>query len=114
MVMPADDDIARLLPEPPPPRAVRRDAAIEAAMRRFDGEAAAPVAAAGPAWQLPSWARMRRAQIGVFASIALVAVLGIPLALTSLQQRFPAPSEPVPVPGVAQKTAPAPSTHVVP
>jgi hypothetical protein len=35
----ADD--TDLLPEPPPPRPARRDAAIDAALRRFDGESAA-------------------------------------------------------------------------
>ena len=35
--MAVEQDQAGLLPEPPPPRPARRDAAIDAALRKFDG-----------------------------------------------------------------------------
>jgi hypothetical protein len=110
--MPGDDDIARLLPEPPPPRAARREAAIEAAMRRFDGEAPPPVARPARA---PVWARVGRTQVAAFASVALVAVVGIPLALTVLEREHAAnPPAPAPV-AVAQKALPpAPARTAIP
>lgn len=81
--MPGDDELARLLPEPPPPRAARREAAIDAAMRRFDGEGAA-AAAAPPSRTVRSG--IGRPQVAAFASVALVAVVGIPLAMNALRQ----------------------------
>lgn len=110
--MPGDDDIARLLPEPPPPRAARREAAIEAAMRRFDGEAPAPVVR--PA-RPPVWARVNRTQVAAFASVGLVAVVGIPLAMTVLEREQEA-TRPAPAPVVvAQKAArPAPAPAPAP
>ena len=79
-----DDDIARLLPEPPPPRPVRREAAIAEAMRRFDGtEAPPPVVAARPTrWR-------GRPQFGALISVALIALIGAPAAWMSLHDRFP-------------------------
>jgi hypothetical protein len=100
-----DDDIARLLPEPPPPRATRREAAIGAAMRRFDG-VEGPAARPRPAtaWQRPAWTRPSRTQIGAFASIALVAAVGLPLALNTLErERQLAPRAPVPASAVAER-----------
>ena len=35
--MAVEKDQSAWLPEPPPPRPARRDAAIDAALRRFDG-----------------------------------------------------------------------------
>jgi len=65
------------LPEPPPPRPAARDAAIEAAMRRFDGE---PRASAAPApARRPG---VSRPQIAAFATIALVAMVGLPVWLS--------------------------------
>lgn len=66
-----------LLPDPPPPRPAARDAAIGAAMRRFDGEA--PLAAA-PAAERRSG--VSRPQIAAFATIALVAMVGLPVWLS--------------------------------
>ena len=43
MAMDGDDPVS--LPKPPPLRPAARDAAIVAAMRRFDGEAEAPIRA---------------------------------------------------------------------
>ncbi len=79
----AEDDLARLLPDPPPPRPGRRDAAIAAAMRRFDGEAdpVAPVVPPRPAppparsWWRPS------TQVGALATVVLVGLISLSVAL---------------------------------
>lgn len=62
---------------------MRRDATIAAALRRFDGEpdVAGPVAAA----VRPGRWSTRRA--GVFASVLLVAVVGVPATLIGLRDR---------------------------
>lgn len=87
------DDLTGLLPKSPPPRPVRREAAIAAAMRRFDGVADAP---AEPERPRTSPGKARWGQIGAFASILLVAAISIPLALRtpSLQPSGPAPAPP--------------------
>lgn len=95
-----DEDIAASLPRPPPAAPARRDAAIEAAMRRFDGvEEASPSPARqrrnerAAAW----WVRRASPQTGAFVSIALVALIGLPIAWMSLGQRgdrSDAPSSP--------------------
>src|SRR3569623_3359517 len=108
-----DDDIARLLPQPPPPRPVRREAAIAVAMRRFDGtEAPPPVGAARPTrWR-------GRPQFGALISVALIALIGAPAAWMSLHDRFPDSGEPAATNAaetvtVADSVAPiaSPSTH---
>jgi tetratricopeptide (TPR) repeat protein len=86
--MASDDDIARLLPEPPPPRPTRREAGIAAALRRFDGTEE-PLPAAPPR---PSrWSGLGRPQLGALISAALIALIGAPAAWMSLHDRFPAP-----------------------
>lgn len=82
--MDRDDDLARALPEPPPARPARRDAAIALAMRRFDGiaEPLPPVAPDPAATPASGW-KLRGAQIGAFASILLVALISIPIAMRS-------------------------------
>jgi hypothetical protein len=110
--MAGDEDLAALLPDPPPPRPDRRETAIGAALRRFDGiEEPAPTQ--GPAAaQRPSWKRPSRGQLGAFASIALVAAIGLPVALVSIGQFAPPAERPVPPPaadraGGAADRAPA-------
>lgn len=68
--MAIDEDIAASLPEPPPPAPARRDAAIGAAMARFDG--------VSPAAPVRERRRIGGPQIGVLVSAALVAFVGIP------------------------------------
>ncbi|HET8750795.1 MAG TPA: hypothetical protein VFM42_08650, partial [Sphingomicrobium sp.] len=73
------------LPEPPPPRPARRDAAIEAALRKFDGvEDAAPAARERPR---RSWASTHRPQLAVLVSAMLVVVVGIPAALIGISNQ---------------------------
>jgi len=77
--MAPDDDLAKLLPEAPP-RPDRREAAIAEAMRRFDGEAPVPVRR-HIRWTRPSWTKIGRVQLGVLVSMAVVAVIGVPVSL---------------------------------
>src|SRR5688572_7661783 len=98
--MAADNDLSASLPEPPPPRPAARDAAIEAAMRRFDGQDAIPPhLAAAPR---PAPRRLGRPQIGALATIALVAAIGLPVWM-STSDRYATTDRPV------QAPAPAPA-----
>lgn len=121
--MAVEQDQAGLLPEPPPPRPARRDAAIEAALRKFDGiEEPAPAAGQRPA----RWNGIQRPHVAALASAMLLVVIGIPAALVGLRnqpvpQRSEAPaathqrsatSAPhAPAPPAAQ---PAPPANVAP
>ncbi len=104
------DDLSGLLPKASPPRPARRDAAIAAAMRRFDGVADSPVEARARAPMRTA----RWAQIGAFASILLVAVIGIPLALKTPSVLAPVPAPNMPAverdanPGVQAPIGPSP------
>ncbi|WP_066825703.1 tetratricopeptide repeat protein [Sphingomonas mali] len=73
-----DSDLARLLPDSPPPRPAARDAAIAAAMRRFDG-VPDPAPAVAPDRRPARWVSGK--QIGAFASIILVAGISLSIAL---------------------------------
>jgi hypothetical protein len=77
--MPAQDDSA-LLPSPPPPRPGARDAAVAAAMRRFDGLEDKPATAAPRPLH---WTR--KPQFGMLVAASLIAVLGVPAALIALR-----------------------------
>src|SRR5687768_1494574 len=95
--MATDNDLAALLPDPPPPRPARREAAIAEALRRFDGGEPAPPAPAGirpPS--APEW--WRRPQLAALASMALVAMIGLPVWWLQKDQL----TEVVPQPPVAQ------------
>lgn len=93
--MEPDDDLAKLLPDAPP-RPERREAAIAEAMRRFDGEKPAPSLRTRPQWAWPSWLQLGRPQLGALMSAAVVAVVGVPLALmvVSEQQASNPPVDP--------------------
>jgi len=116
--MSSDGDIAAALPEPPPPRPARRDAAIEAALKRFDGGAAPdrPRAATPVAWR----GRIARPQFAAFAMIALVALIGLPVwlsgdhQLSSVSREPPASAVSGGVPGVRPGAAPGAVPSVVP
>jgi hypothetical protein len=73
--MATDNDLLALLPDPPPPRAARREAAIAEAMRGFDGAEPSRPAVARPEPAL--W--WRQPQLAALASIALVVTIGLPI-----------------------------------
>src|SRR5215213_7299202 len=103
--MAVDKDSASWLPEPPPPRPARRDAAIDAALRTFAGEAPSP---ASPGKGTPEpWTVRHRYQLGAFATAALALVIFVPVALTGVSDKpTPEPRE-VPQAGEPRITAPA-------
>jgi hypothetical protein len=76
-----DKDQPAWLPEPPPPRPARREAAIEAALRRFDSVDTATVVPEPSR----SWASMHRPQLAMLVSAMLLVVIGIPAALIGLR-----------------------------
>ena len=92
--MAVEKDQSAWLPEPPPPRPARRDAAIAAALRKFDGsEHSAPAA-----WPEPrrSWASTHRPQVAVMVSAALLVVVGVPAALIGIRNEAPKPESAAP------------------
>lgn len=105
------DDLSGLLPKPPPPRPARRDAAIAAALRRFDGVADPPAEA--PHARAP-WGRARWGQVGAFASILFVAAISIPIALKTPSALDPVPASDMPAvehqvnPGAQAPIGPSP------
>jgi hypothetical protein len=103
-----DSDLSRLLPDPPPPRPAARDAAITAAMRRFDGVPdPAPAAAPGPARDRRPMRWVSGKQIGAFATIVLVAGISLSIALNRPGGLQPGKVEAPPA-ATAPKSAPAP------
>lgn len=88
--MAGDEDLSALLPEPPPPRNARRDAAIEAAMLRFDGkEPTSTVAPPRPARPASRWSLLGRPQFGALLTAALVGVIAVPIWLSNGDQLTP-------------------------
>ena len=81
--MAADNDQRGWLPEPPPARPARREAAIESALRRFDG--VGEPAAAKP--RASTWSRRHRPQLAFATSAMLVLVLAVPATLVGLRER---------------------------
>ena len=81
--MSRDKDLANLLPPTPPPRPDRRDAAIEAAMRAYDGTGAPPPVPARHSEPRRSGIASNRPLIGALASLALVVSIGLPVWMNS-------------------------------
>lgn len=93
--MASERNLSDLLPPSPPPRPDRREAAIDAAMRRYDGAPSQPVRSAAP---LRRWRLSRGPQLGMLTAAGLVAAIGLPLWLSSERQppgvaRTPAATE---------------------
>ncbi|GAA4746005.1 hypothetical protein GCM10023264_09440 [Sphingomonas daechungensis] len=106
--MAIDSDSSIPLPTPPPPRPAARREAIDAALRNFDGVADAPAARAQKNW----WASRQR-QLGALATAAIVAVVGIPLTLTVLEdQPRPSAAGNKIAPQQAQRSQPPPDVVV--
>ncbi len=88
--MSPDDDIAAQLPEPPPPAPLRRQGAIDEALRRFDAaHGAQPIAEPLPAaaTREPWWAGIGRPQAAALVTAGLVALFGVPAAWLSVSQQ---------------------------
>ena len=84
-----DDDLRGLMPDAPPPDPVRRDTAIEAALRRFDTQAKDPSGAGSGIGER----RAGRMPVAVLASLGLVAVLTVSVLLSN-DRRFSLDREP--------------------
>ena len=111
--MAAEKDQSGWLPTPPSPRPARREAAIETALRRFDGgeDAAAPAREGARR----SWASTHRPQLAMAFSAMLLVVVGVPAALIGLRNA-PTTSEKAPPPTIVGRgTTPAsPAKRVAP
>lgn len=85
MAVDGDDSIS--LPQPPPPRPAARKAAIDAAMRKFDGieDAASEPAAGKPAEKW--WAGVHRRPAGALVTAVAIAVVSVPVALITLRDQ---------------------------
>lgn len=105
-----DSDLARLLPDSPPPRPAARDAAIAAAMRRFDGVADPAPAAASDRRPARS---VSGKQIGAFATIVLVAGISLSIALNRPGGLQPGKVA-YPPANTAPRAAPAPDRPAAP
>lgn len=108
--MAAEEDHSDWLPQPPPPRPARRDEAINAAMRKFDGEEQHAAAHERPK---RSWASTHRPQVAALASAALLVFVGVPAAYVGLQNAPPErefPPVPAQAPRAEAPTAPAAQT----
>jgi len=101
-----EKDQSAWLPEPPPPRPARRDAAIEAALRKFDGVEDAAL----PAREEPrrAWASAHRPQLALALSAMLLVVIGVPAALIGIRNESAPPERTVVVRDVEPPPAPAP------
>ena len=84
-----NDDLRAMMSDAPPPNPARRDAAIEAALRRFDTHAEDP---ADEGFGI-SERRAGRVPVAVLASLGLVAMLTVPVLLSN-DRRFAIDQEP--------------------
>jgi hypothetical protein len=113
--MPSDEDLSALLPEPPPPRNTRRDAAIEAAMLRFDGKEPAPAAAPPrPVRPASRWPLLGRPQFGALLTAVLVGVIAVPVWLSNGDQLTPKsqPTQPTAPPATPSPAAQPSATQI--
>jgi hypothetical protein len=90
------------LPTPPPPRPAARRDAIEAALRRFDGGEEAT--AERP--RRVRFAALDRRGLGALATAAIVALVGVPIAVATLRD-MPRPAPPELKTRYAEEAAPA-------
>lgn len=101
MTVEGDEFIA--VPDPPPPRPAARQAAIEAALRKFDGVEETQAAPSVPGAQSRKWwSTMHRRPAGALAAAALIAVISVPVALIVLRDEASNLAPPVREPTAAQ------------
>jgi hypothetical protein len=110
MAIDSEDSVS--LPVPPPPRPAARRAAIDMALRKFDGIEDAPPARhpERPTPRRFQWASLNRRPAGALVAAAIIAVIGVPAIQIALRDRPPeAATEPA-QPGLpAQNQPPAAS-----
>src|SRR5918996_2418480 len=88
--MAIDGDDLVSLPSSPPPRPMARRAAIDAALRKFDGGEDAPAEARRRSTPI-RWATLHRRPAGALAAAVVVAILGIPAIQIALREN-PSPT----------------------
>ncbi|WP_375195345.1 tetratricopeptide repeat protein [Sphingobium sp.] len=81
--MAGKDDLGLSLPDPPPPAPARREAAIEAALARFDGEPHAAHIAAPRRWRPV----MQRHYLGTALALSLLALIVAPVTWMEMPRR---------------------------
>ena len=86
--MGSDGDDPVSLPSPPPPRPAARRAAIDAALRKFDGIEERPARHDRPPRRL-AWADMHRRPAGALVAATLIAIIAIPAIKLGLPNRPP-------------------------
>ena len=109
MAIESDDPIS--LPKAPPPRPAARRAAIETALRKFDG-IDEPTAAVRPTRF--GWASVHRRPVGALVTAAVVAAISIPLALVTLRELPQAEAPPQAPPAAVQPAPPAQAEQAAP
>jgi hypothetical protein len=83
-MLPDDDSVS--LPTPPPPRPASREAAIGAALRRFDGIEDRPSVSKPARW---TW--NRHPQLGFALAASLIVAIGLPAAFIALRDQGASP-----------------------
>ena len=94
--MAVDSDDPIVLPQAPPPRPAARRAAMEAALRKFDGVEDAPLEPTRKPPLRAGWPAVDRRAAGALATAALIAVVSIPLVLTTVRDNVPPSVTPSP------------------
>ena len=110
MAIDSDDPIS--LPKAPPPRPAARRAAIETALRKFDGIDEPTAASVRPTRF--GWASVHRRPIGALVTAAVVAAISIPLALVTLRELPQAEAPPQVPPAAVQPAPPAQAEQAAP
>ncbi|WP_158266407.1 tetratricopeptide repeat protein [Allosphingosinicella deserti] len=112
--MSIEDDVARSLPPPPRPAPGKRTATIDLALRRFDG-ADVPVRQPARIWSTSAWASGGRRYAGALASLALIALIGVPAAWNGLYPPTPVHEDAPAARDIAQKpvSGAAPDTAAI-
>ena len=112
MTVEGDEFIA--VPDPPPPRPAARQAAIEAALRKFDGVEEAPAAPSVPgARSRKWWSTMHRRPAGALVAAALIAVISVPVALIVLRDEASNLAPPVREPTAVPPARDAPTANAL-
>lgn len=91
------------LPDPPPPRPAQRDAAIESALRRFEGIEDRQRHTSKP--PRTEWGRRNRTQLAVLVSAVLLFIVGVPAALIGIRNAPQRTHEQIEVPAREDRCA---------